>query len=453
MLAVVYRAVRELLDADARPAMIAVEQRDLGAGEPGYGPYLGTIPDFGGKPGTGVLIQGVRKGSPAEIAGLRAGDRIIEFDGVAIANLEEYAALLFGAHAGQRVVIVVVRDGRTDRRGGHPRAAALMFVVYGAGAVGLVVGARLARAGLPVLLVTRRPEAARRIHELGVRIEDLRTGQRARAARRGGLRNRGRCRADREPAGALLHALARHGRRGARARRRRPAGDGREPPERRRQRGDARGELRARDRRLRAPDEHAHGRQLCRVRWQTAASCSAPGLRGTRLTSTSWRTRLRRAGYDVGVSTRILEDKWLKLCVNLMSAPNALIRREDHATRAFVELKARLLEEARAILLAAGIRARSCDGRDRSLEQEIAHQRESLALGTSARALPVYNQVWAALRHGGPVEADRYHRRLLALAAAHGVAAPQNARVLEALERAVRDALGPESLAAADLLV
>ena len=58
-----------------------------------------------------MLIQGVRKGSPAEIAGLRAGDRIVEFDGVAVANLEEYAALLFGAHAGQRVVIVAMRDG------------------------------------------------------------------------------------------------------------------------------------------------------------------------------------------------------------------------------------------------------------------------------------------------------------------------------------------------------
>jgi len=111
VLEVVYRAVRELLDADGRPALIAVEQRDLSVGEPGYGPYLGTIPDFGGKPGTGVLLQGVRKGSPAEIAGLRAGDRIVEFDGVAVANLEEYAALLFGARAGQRVVIVAVRDG------------------------------------------------------------------------------------------------------------------------------------------------------------------------------------------------------------------------------------------------------------------------------------------------------------------------------------------------------
>jgi hypothetical protein len=42
---------------------------------------------------------------------------------------------------------------------------------------------------------------------------------------------------------------------------------------------------------------------------------------------------------------------------------------------------------------------------------------------------------------------------MLALAAAHGIAAPQNARVLEALERAASAALGPESVAAAELLV
>jgi hypothetical protein len=111
VLMVVYQAVRELLDADVRPEVIAVAHEEFAPGGPGYGPYLGTIPDFGGKPGAGVLIQGVRKGSPAEAAGLRGGDRIIEFDGVAVANLEEYAALLFAAHTGQRVVIVAERDG------------------------------------------------------------------------------------------------------------------------------------------------------------------------------------------------------------------------------------------------------------------------------------------------------------------------------------------------------
>jgi 2-dehydropantoate 2-reductase len=135
-----------------------------------------------------------------------------------------------------------------------------------------------------------------------------------------------------------------------------------------------------------------------------------------------------------------------------MSAPNALIRRADHTTRAFVEVKARLLEEARAVLRAARIHASSCDGKDRSLDQEIAYQRESLALGTSARSLPVYNQVWAALRQGGDVEADRYHRRVLELARVHGIPAPQNARVLAALEHAVRQRAGPESLGAEELL-
>lgn len=160
----------------------------------------------------------------------------------------------------------------------------------------------------------------------------------------------------------------------------------------------------------------------------------------------------RSAGYDVGVSERIGEDKWLKWCVNLMSAPNALVRPSDHGTAEFVETKARLLEEARAVLGRAGIVARSCDGRDRSLEDEIAHQRASLAAGTSRRALPLYNSVWSSLRYGLGLEADRYHRRLLDLASRHGVPAPVNARVLEVLLRAAAQRLGPGRLPARDLL-
>jgi S1-C subfamily serine protease len=57
------------------------------------------------------LLQGVRVDSPAARAGVRAGDRIVGFDGAPIANLEEYAGLLHAARPGQRVEIVVVRDG------------------------------------------------------------------------------------------------------------------------------------------------------------------------------------------------------------------------------------------------------------------------------------------------------------------------------------------------------
>ncbi len=164
---------------------------------------------------------------------------------------------------------------------------------------------------------------------------------------------------------------------------------------------------------------------------------------------TGW---LELAGYDVGRSKAITEDKWLKLCINLMSAPNALVRREDHGSEAFVEIKARLLEEARDVVAAAGVVARSCDGRDRSLDEEIVFQRESLARGTSARALPLYNQVWTSLRQGAPGEAVAYHRRFVRMGREHGVATPTNERLIDALEYAITREAGPESVLAAELL-
>ena len=110
VLRVVYRVARALLDADGRPELIAREPHGGGGGQ-GYGPYLGTVPNFTDGPGRGVLLQGVRPGSPAAAAGLRRDDRIITFDGAPVANLEEYAALLFASQPGQRVEIVVERAG------------------------------------------------------------------------------------------------------------------------------------------------------------------------------------------------------------------------------------------------------------------------------------------------------------------------------------------------------
>jgi len=115
VLRLVYRTVAALLSAPKRPVVVAQAQPSHAAGGApsgtGYGPYLGTIPEFGGPPVHGVRIQGVRSGSPAEAAGLRGGDVIVEFDGAAVANLEEFSALLFTARPGQRVEIEALRDG------------------------------------------------------------------------------------------------------------------------------------------------------------------------------------------------------------------------------------------------------------------------------------------------------------------------------------------------------
>jgi hypothetical protein len=84
------------------------------AGGSGYGAYLGTIPDMTGSPG-GVRITGVRAGSPAEQAGLTAGDVITAIGAKVVANLFDMTDALRSHQAGDTVVIVVQRAGAEQR--------------------------------------------------------------------------------------------------------------------------------------------------------------------------------------------------------------------------------------------------------------------------------------------------------------------------------------------------
>jgi len=321
--------------------------------------------------------------------------------------------------------------------------------IVGAGSVGLALALRLARAGVAVELVTRRPEAARALAERGLVGDDPASGARVGVAVRATPELATRTLA---PGPLFLCTRANAVGEVARALARLPG------PLVTFQNDVESEEVAARYEALviggvwretvtRVADD--------RVRLQLDRPGRAVvGLhpRGRCAEVDAVATLLRRGGIDVSVSETIGHDKWLKLCVNLMSAPNALVRRDDHGEQAFVDLKVRLLEESQATLAAAGIEARPCDERDRTLAQEIAFQRKALARGASGRAIPLYNHVWTSLRHGGPLEADAYHARILALAREHGVPAPVNALVLEKLRDAESRGLGPECFAARDLL-
>ena len=74
----------------------------------GTRPTLGTIPDMGSEPG-GVLLQGVRSGSPAELAGIRAGDVLVGMGPHTIANLQDFQSALSSYHAGDTVEVRVRR--------------------------------------------------------------------------------------------------------------------------------------------------------------------------------------------------------------------------------------------------------------------------------------------------------------------------------------------------------
>ena len=77
---------------------------------PGYGAYMGTIPDMTPQD-FGVRITGVREESPAEKAGLRGGDIIVELGGTEITDLYAYTYALRDHKPGDEVRVVVIREG------------------------------------------------------------------------------------------------------------------------------------------------------------------------------------------------------------------------------------------------------------------------------------------------------------------------------------------------------
>src|SRR5687767_4041548 len=110
--------VRQLANRAERPPFVETVQQEqdphssgnVGAVS-GYGPYFGSVPDFANE-GQGVKFAEVRTGSPAAKAGLRGGDVMMAFAGMPIKTLYDFTFALREKKPGDRVDVVVVRDGK-----------------------------------------------------------------------------------------------------------------------------------------------------------------------------------------------------------------------------------------------------------------------------------------------------------------------------------------------------
>ena len=74
----------------------------------GFRVYLGTIPNYADS-NDGLLLDGVREGSPAEKAGLKAGDRIVKIGTRDVKNVYDYTYALGEMKAGEEYVVELVR--------------------------------------------------------------------------------------------------------------------------------------------------------------------------------------------------------------------------------------------------------------------------------------------------------------------------------------------------------
>jgi hypothetical protein len=105
------RVVRAIADRPERLTFARTASPRASIARQGSDVYLGSVPDMSAGDGAGLRLTGVRAGSPAEQAGLAAGDVVVEFGGRAVTNLYDYSDALYSHHPGDVVSVTVLRKG------------------------------------------------------------------------------------------------------------------------------------------------------------------------------------------------------------------------------------------------------------------------------------------------------------------------------------------------------
>jgi S1-C subfamily serine protease len=87
---------------------VAAEKETSPTPARGFRVYVGGVPDYSHE-GPGVRFTGVSPGSPAEQAGIQAGDVLLRFDSREVRDIYDYTRLLGERKPGDRVEAVVRR--------------------------------------------------------------------------------------------------------------------------------------------------------------------------------------------------------------------------------------------------------------------------------------------------------------------------------------------------------
>ena len=96
------------IDQNPKRPTYAVAKSSGTGGRTGFNVTIGVVPSYAESSG-GLLLDGVRDGSPAAAAGIKAGDKIVKFAGKEIRNISDYTSVLGELKADTEYEIEVVR--------------------------------------------------------------------------------------------------------------------------------------------------------------------------------------------------------------------------------------------------------------------------------------------------------------------------------------------------------
>jgi S1-C subfamily serine protease len=101
--------VRDIDQNSTRPTF-ALAKSSGTMGRTGFNVSLGTVPNYADST-DGLLLDGVRDGSPAAKAGIKPGDKVVKLAGKDVRNVMDYTYILGEMKAGVEYEVELLRGG------------------------------------------------------------------------------------------------------------------------------------------------------------------------------------------------------------------------------------------------------------------------------------------------------------------------------------------------------
>ncbi len=112
----VYDIAEDIANAHARPKFQAVnvERKEAkgASGTPTYRVVMGLAPGYAEGDQPGMAVEAVTPEGPADVAGMKGGDRIVRINDKDVGNIYDYMAAMRKNKPGDHVTVVVMRNGK-----------------------------------------------------------------------------------------------------------------------------------------------------------------------------------------------------------------------------------------------------------------------------------------------------------------------------------------------------
>ena len=164
---------------------------------------------------------------------------------------------------------------------------------------------------------------------------------------------------------------------------------------------------------------------------------------------------LARTPFTIITSNSIMQDKWLKLLVNLMSCVKPMVKNASENMDKRIIICRNALKEGIAVLDKAGIKAASTNNTEDSPQKMLENFDNALKLAEGAgQGMELQNSTWQSLaKRKKELENDFYTGVVINLGKKHSIPTPYNEAILFYLHLMAEKDMGPESVGVDDILV